>query len=1111
MARARAKALGTPASSLSPGEGDGEGSRAAVPPGAEAAAAAGRPDISFEAFGDWYNSGGFKLVPWLELLDLAKWDYAGRAAAAAAAAAHKSERHAQKKRSAAAAAAAAAETSADFMGSIAEEDMLIDPVSPSMFRSQPRPRAQGRSRTVVSFDFTGAMPTSQPFQIRITEENLSVLKDLVTRTGLSGLNPDAISSILLRHAVQGKDGKAQAMILERDAFGRCIRDIVSSEAFGRMGKGEMEMYSSFFSNLFACFDSSSSFTGAGCVNAKELAVGFSFLCAGNKSTKLATAFELLDSSTAGRLSPDGLSQYLRSYLTMLIGISLLTESNEETAATSKMLQERSRVDMFVAVENGASWTRDQFINAIEAKRGDKQSKLETASFEDFAEWYTEGGYTVAPWLELLDLTKFLSLINNNRPQQHPRRLDPVAAPQPQPKPEVMFTFPLANHQSLLVLREDATYVRSVVTQLKLSSLNPEQLWNSLFGHLKKKQLPPLPENISRKHKSGNGKSIDVNQRNFVSAMEKIIKASKRKAPARSKGDPSQKETLNNFFQSFDIRQTDRVAANELMGGLSLLCGGKKSMKLAFAFSVFDGRVDQPKGKKKRGKKDIPQPANSLDGKELFLFLRSFLIVMFSCCKQSLDLSADAVNRYIYDTAHVIAQDVMKFQWDRRKEDRVNFDEFGEWYNEGGFETAPWLELLDLNKWVFSEEDRSVPYRPSPQRRPLHESRGRKSDIAADDILCPPPPPDDVLDPHDDPFFADISMDGMDGITEMDFQMIAADMTDKENNGNTLTPRLDSIENAKTANSSGTGSRNSTSTSNKAPSQPSVAASTATQAERPPPPSMPAPRPPSQSLKFHLLTRDQNGGYLISISQRRVRHLRQLVVDSGLCKIDVAAASSRILEHAVKPASGSGSPTLNKERFDAAMRGVVGLTKSRMTADSERHLSELLTSVFLSFDRDKKDEVSALEIVAGFTVLCGGRKSDKLEFAFDLIDENDDGKLAHSEMVSYLKAFLTVLLRVSTSSALDDDEKEVALMTLKGGKCEVDDASIRRVISAGTDCATAQVYNAVPGSMVKGKSGKLEPGQMSFDDFADWYTKGGYTSIPWLELLDLRKWVLAAMP
>ena len=30
--------------------------------------------VSFEAFGDWYNSGGFKLIPWIELLDLAKWD-----------------------------------------------------------------------------------------------------------------------------------------------------------------------------------------------------------------------------------------------------------------------------------------------------------------------------------------------------------------------------------------------------------------------------------------------------------------------------------------------------------------------------------------------------------------------------------------------------------------------------------------------------------------------------------------------------------------------------------------------------------------------------------------------------------------------------------------------------------------------------------------------------------------------------------------------------------------------------------------------------------------------------------------------------------------------------
>ena len=37
--------------------------------------------ISFQRFSSWYNSGRFSLVPWLELLNLAKWDYAGRAAA----------------------------------------------------------------------------------------------------------------------------------------------------------------------------------------------------------------------------------------------------------------------------------------------------------------------------------------------------------------------------------------------------------------------------------------------------------------------------------------------------------------------------------------------------------------------------------------------------------------------------------------------------------------------------------------------------------------------------------------------------------------------------------------------------------------------------------------------------------------------------------------------------------------------------------------------------------------------------------------------------------------------------------------------------------------------
>ena len=32
----------------------------------------GRTDLTFEEFGQWYNAGGFKSVPWMELVDLSK-------------------------------------------------------------------------------------------------------------------------------------------------------------------------------------------------------------------------------------------------------------------------------------------------------------------------------------------------------------------------------------------------------------------------------------------------------------------------------------------------------------------------------------------------------------------------------------------------------------------------------------------------------------------------------------------------------------------------------------------------------------------------------------------------------------------------------------------------------------------------------------------------------------------------------------------------------------------------------------------------------------------------------------------------------------------------------
>jgi hypothetical protein len=182
-----------------------------------------------------------------------------------------------------------------------------------------------------------------------------------------------------------------------------------------------------------------------------------------------------------------------------------------------------------------------------------------------------------------------------------------------------------------------------------------------------------------------------------------------------------------------------------MGGLTLLCGGKKSTKLSFAFSVFDTRpgVHAPGASN--------NITHSLSGEDLFLFLRSILIVTFSICRQSLDLTDDMVGRCIADTANMICNDVMRHQWETKRADRLDFDEFGQWYNDGGFERAPWLELLDLKKWVLvydldSHEQvaSSRATKTAPAIAPV-PSREQDISIPAQNNFTPPPPPEDALD------------------------------------------------------------------------------------------------------------------------------------------------------------------------------------------------------------------------------------------------------------------------------------------------------------------------------------------------------------------------------
>jgi Ca2+-binding EF-hand superfamily protein len=1017
--------------------------------------------ISFRDFEDWYKGGGYSVVPWMELLHLSKWNEVELGTVSAENSPSKDDRKVK-----------AESVAGDVQG---EEESPVPPSAkklrhsalnpktdmPNFFMERdPSPHPAPTAKALVTFDFTGSIvqndgtggSSKSSLCINITEDNLVTLSNLVSRTELSSRLPADLTKVLMAHSRKVSVNGRTIDAMHKDDFGKCIREIVPAHAARSFSRLEMESFSIYFTNFFACYENSHEGLGESMVDVKEFAIGFSLLCAGNKSAKLVNGFELLDEHHRGYLTEEELTNYIRSYLAMLVGISLLAE----TAEKHDSLTDVRKKDMLCAVAHGAKWTLGHFLSEYKADAEDSNEGKFT--FGAFARWYTNGGFKYAPWLELLDLRKLLSLLSDNphgdtslRKEappsafrssskfHSPRRRKAPGGFSSAPSSEVLFTFPLANDRSLVVLREDATYVRSVVEKLGLLSLSPDDIWSGLFSRAKQRPPPPPhPWNRSRHRKPGKGKSMDIDQHSFVECMEDLMSSRGRKYQPMAA-----KETLQNFFQSFDLDQIDRVALNQLMGGLSLLCGGKKSTKLAFSFGLFDSRKDKVAAK---------HPSLNVD--DLFVFLRSFLIVMFSCCRQSLDLSADRVSRYIADTSHMVAEDVMRFQWHTRSKDRIDFDEFGEWYNEGGFETAPWLELLDLNKWVLLNNLIPVEHHRQPNSATAGMAAASRNSGVGD--YCPSPPPEDAVDAS---FFADDDMAIMplDSMDEMDLMLMQQPSHDKENDGFIL--GKDAVTFSMT----------------------------------------PSPKDGRETscnaLKFHLVSSEDHGGYMVSVSQTRVRHLRHVLVETGLFSIDAEVACRKILGKASKDLR------LNKKDFDSAMTDVVGgRERNRMSLESRQVFTDLLTFIFDSFDREKTGLVSAIELACGLTVLCDGKKSDKLEYAFEVLDVKRQGRLSRRDVGVYLRSFLTALLCVTTSSHLRSNPSEDTVFYMNGKQCDRDATAIIRAADAGSSWASVQAFRGC-------YSGRTELDHLNFDDFADWYTKKGYSCIPWLELLDLRKWVI----
>ena len=91
------------------------------------------------------------------------------------------------------------------------------------------------------------------------------------------------------------------------------------------------------------------------------------------------------------------------------------------------------------------------------------------------------------------------------------------------------------------------------------------------------------------------------------------------------------------------------------------------------------------------------------------------------------------------------------------------------------------------------------------------------------------------------------------------------------------------------------------------------------------------------------------------------------------------------------AAEEGGGYISKKQFDECIRTLI--PGGSLDKDQRKSLSSTLSALFYAFDRERSDSVDAVELASGFSIFCKGSKSDKLSYAWEIVDEDLDGMLS----------------------------------------------------------------------------------------------------------------------
>lgn len=387
-----------------------------------------------------------------------------------------------------------------------------------------------------------------------------------------------------------------------------------------------------------------------------LSVGLSVFCRGSKSSKLDFAFRSNQThmrahmqTPAHSLDEDQLRTLLTVYLCSLkIAASYSTISNSflESLGASDYLTLAS----------------DSVRRALVFVGGD------CLSFDEFGDWYNSGGFEIAPWIEMINLSKWIVRATPLSPQSS---TPPTSSPQ------------ISAHQSHKVEGSGESDIAFVVPFYS-SSMDPFAMGvprsDELFQEVNRifEAFSPLDfDDLMSLISMADDGLLDANSIGIFSKSLSSSTANHLALYAIS---------FHSFLGGVGSDDSTPVCfdASEFAIGCAVFIDGSKSHKLAFAFEILDATA-----------------SGYMNRRQLWKLFRSLLLAIISLCecfsKSSL---SERYAEHLNSTSLWLAESVISSAPHSYQRQVISFADLADWYSSVGHKVASWLELLDNRKWRF---------------------------------------------------------------------------------------------------------------------------------------------------------------------------------------------------------------------------------------------------------------------------------------------------------------------------------------------------------------------------------------------------------------------------